>query len=185
MYSRFFSLFGGLAALTFVTAAPALAPQAEAASRDKMFFQSVSGVWKGPGEIVAGKYKGTKFSCNLTGTPSPAGDTGIKLDGTCRVGVFQQPMSAVITHNGKGYTGKFLDGSEGKGLDIVSGTVSGDRVVMGINRAKLNGAMVASLRGENKMNITISVKVEDEMVPVIGLTLDRDLDSIAVGSIKE
>jgi hypothetical protein len=34
------------------------------------------------------------------------------------------------------------------------------------------------------MNITISVKVEDQMVPVIGLSLDRDLDSIAVGSIK-
>jgi hypothetical protein len=29
------------------------------------------------------------------------------------------------------------------------------------------------------------VKVGDEMVPVIGLSLDRDLDSIAVGSIKE
>jgi len=45
--------------------------------------------------------------------------------------------------------------------------------------------MVASLRGDNKMNITISVKVEDQMVPVIGLSLDRDVDSIAVGAIKE
>jgi hypothetical protein len=185
MYSRFFSLVAGLSVLTIATAAPALAPQAEAASRDQAFFQSVAGSWKGPGEIVAGKYKGTKFSCNLTGSPSPDGDTGIKLDGTCRVGVFQQPMSAVITQSGRGYTGKFLDGAEGKGLDIVSGTVSGDKVVMGINRAKLNGAMVASLRGDNKMNITISVKVDDQMVPVIGLSLDRDLDSIAVGSIKE
>ena len=94
-------------------------------------------------------------------------------------------MSAVITQSGRGYTGKFLDGAEGKGLDIVSGSVNGDKVVMGINRAKLNGAMVASLRGDNKMNITISVKVEDQMVPVIGLSLDRDLDSIAVGAIKE
>ncbi|SFB38933.1 hypothetical protein SAMN03159496_03351 [Rhizobium sp. NFR07] len=185
MYSRIFSLFGGLAALTLATAGTALAPQAEAASRDQMFFQQVSGVWKGPGEIVAGKYKGTKFSCNLTGSPAPGGDTGMKLDGTCRVGVFQQPMSAVISQKGRGYTGKFLDGAEGKGLDIISGSVNGDKVVMGINRAQLNGAMVASLRGENKMNITISVKVADQMVPVIGLSLDRDLDSIAVGSIKE
>jgi hypothetical protein len=185
MYSRFFSLFGGLAALTLVTAVPAFAPQAEAASRDQVFFQSVAGAWKGPGEIVAGKYKGTKVNCSLTGSPSPEGDTGIKLDGTCRVGVFQQPMTAIITQNGRGYTGKFLDGAEGKGLDIVSGSVNGDKVVMGINRAKLNGAMVASLRGDNKMNITISVKVEDQMVPVIGLSLDRDVDSIAVGAIKE
>ena len=183
MYSRFFSLLGGLAALTFATTA-AFAPTADAAPRDKAFFDSVGGAWKGPGEIVAGKYKGTKFTCNLTGAPTQDGDVGIKLDGTCRVGVFQQPMSAVISQSSTGYSGKFLDGAQGKGLDIVSGSVNGDKVVMGINRAQLNGAMVASLRGENKMNITISVKVEDQMVPVIGLSLDRDLDSIAVGSIK-
>jgi hypothetical protein len=34
------------------------------------------------------------------------------------------------------------------------------------------------------MNITISVKVESRMIPVIGLSLDRNLDDIAVGSIK-
>ncbi|MCJ8518171.1 hypothetical protein [Pseudorhizobium tarimense] len=164
-------------------ATSAMAPEVSAAPRDKAFFQSVAGSWKGPGEIVAGKYKGTKFSCNLTGEPTPNGETGIKLDGTCRVGVFKQPMSAVITEAGKGYKGQFLDGADGKGLDIISGAVNGDKVVVGINRAQLNGAMVASLRGTNTMNITISVKVEDQMIPVIGLTLDRDLDSIAVGSI--
>ncbi|TDK36666.1 hypothetical protein E2F50_06990 [Rhizobium deserti] len=184
MYSRIFSLLGGFAVLT-AAATSAMAPQAEAAPRDKTFFQSVSGVWKGPGEIVAGKYKGTKFSCNLTGAPAASGDIGMKLDGTCRIGVFQQPMSAVITQSGSGYSGKFLDGAQGKGLDIISGSVNGDKVVMGINRAQLNGAMVASLRGDNKMNITISVKVEDQMVPVIGLSLDRDLDAMTVGSIKQ
>ena len=182
MYLRIFSLIGGIAAAFAATSA--LSPEASAAPRDKAFFQSVAGSWKGPGEIVAGKYKGTKFNCNLIGEPTPDGDVGIKLDGTCRVGVFKQPMSAVITKNGKGYTGKFLDGSEGKGLDIVSGAVNGNKVVMGINRAQLNGAMVASLRGDNIMNITISVKFEDQMVPVIGMTLDRDLDAIAVGSIR-
>ncbi|MFN7025032.1 MAG: hypothetical protein ACK4QP_11020 [Pseudorhizobium sp.] len=181
MYLRIFSLIGVFAAAFGATSA--VAPEASAAPRDKAFFQSVAGSWKGPGEIVAGKYKGTKFNCNLTGEPTPNGETGIKLDGTCRVGVFKQPMSALITENGKGYKGKFLDGAEGKGLDIISGAVNGDKVVVGINRAQLNGAMVASLRGHNVMNITISVKVEDQMVPVIGLTLDRDLDSIAVGSI--
>ncbi|MCB5200897.1 hypothetical protein LH464_00220 [Neorhizobium sp. T786] len=182
MYLRIFSLIGGLAAAFAATSA--LTPDASAAPRDKAFFQSVAGAWKGPGEIVAGKYKGTKFNCNLIGEPALSGEVGIKLDGTCRVGVFKQPMSAVITQKGKGYTGQFLDGAEGKGLDIVSGAVNGDKVVMGINRAQLNGAMVASLRGDNIMNITISVKVEDQMVPVIGLTLDRDLDAIAVGSIR-
>ncbi len=54
----------------------------------------------GPGEIVAGKYKGTKFNCDLTGEPLGEKETGIKLGGTCRVGVFKQPMSAVIAKKG-------------------------------------------------------------------------------------
>lgn len=186
MYKRFCSLLGGLAVST-IAATSTLAPPAEAAPRgaakDEAFFQQVAGVWKGPGEIVAGKYKGTKFNCSLTGAPVPQ-EIGIKLDGTCRVGVFQQPMSAIITQNGRGYSGKFLDGAQGKGLDIISGSVNGNKVVMGVNRKQLNGAMVASLRDDNRMNITISVKVDDQMVPVIGLSLDRDLDSIAVGSIN-
>ena len=177
MFSRS-STFGRCAA---VLAVAALMPAtvADAASRDKRFFQSVAGVWKGPGEIVAGKYKGTKFTCNLTGLPAEGKETGLKLDGTCRVGVFSQPMSAVISQSGGSYKGQFLDGAEGKGLDIVSGTVTGNRAVMGINRAKLNGAMVARIEENDAMNITISVKVEDRMIPVIGLELNRQATAMA------
>jgi uncharacterized protein (DUF2147 family) len=177
MFSRS-STFGRCAA---VLAVAALMPAtvADAASRDKRFFQSVAGVWKGPGEIVAGKYKGTKFTCNLTGLPAEGKETGLKLDGTCRVGVFSQPMSAVISQSGGSYKGQFLDGAEGKGLDIVSGTVTGNRAVMGINRAKLNGAMVARIEENDAMNITISVKVEDRMIPVIGLKLNRQATAMA------
>ncbi|MFD1744081.1 hypothetical protein ACFSE1_01280 [Rhizobium helianthi] len=182
MVSRFFSLKGGLFAATFAALAAAMT-QADAAPRDKAFFENAGGSWSGPGEIVAGKYKGTKFTCNLTGLPNADGDIGVKLDGTCRVGVFKQPMSAVITQAGSSYKGKFLDGADGKGLDIVSGAVNGDKIVVGINRAKLNGAMIARMQNNNAMNITISVKVEDEMVPVIGLALTRDTDQMAVGSI--
>ena len=172
------------ASVAALLAATAFAAPAHAGSRDKAFFQQVTGSWQGRGEIVAGKYKGTKFSCDLTGDPAPAKGAGIHLDGFCRVGVFKQPMSALITKAGNGYAGKFLDGAAGKGLDITSGQVSGNKVVVGINRQKLNGAMIARLEDDNKMNITISVKVDSRMVPVIGLSLDRNLDDIAVGSIK-
>lgn len=177
MFSRS-STFGRYAAMLAV-AALMPATVADAASRDKRFFQSVAGVWKGPGEIVAGKYKGTKFTCNLTGLPAEGKETGLKLDGTCRVGVFSQPMSAVISQSGGSYKGQFLDGADGKGLDIVSGTVTGNRAVMGINRAKLNGAMVARIEENDAMNITISVKVEDRMIPVIGLKLNRQATAMA------
>jgi uncharacterized protein (DUF2147 family) len=182
MYPRT-SLIARVSVAAFLAASVFAAP-AVAGTRDKAFFEQVTGNWQGKGEIVAGKYKGTKFSCDLTGDTAPAKGAGIQLDGFCRVGVFKQPMSALITKAGASYKGKFLDGASGKGLDITSGQVSGNKVVVGINRQKLNGAMIARLESDNKMNITISVKVENRMIPVIGVSLDRNLDDIAVGSIK-
>ncbi len=44
--------------------------------------------------------------------------------------------------------------------------------------------MIARLQDDQTMNITISVKVEKTMVPVIGVSLNRKVDEIAVGSIK-
>ncbi|WP_353641466.1 hypothetical protein [Mesorhizobium sp. WSM2239] len=160
-----------------------LATSAQAAERDRKFFQSVEGDWSGPGEIVAGKYKGTKFNCTFNGS-TPATKLGMTLDGSCRVGVFSQKMSATIEHKGaKGYKGTFLDGAEGKGLDIVSGNVvDGGKVVLAINRNQLKGVMQARVSKDNTMNVTVSVRVEKELVPVIGMTLKR-VDATAVGSI--
>ena len=143
------------------------------AANDRKFFGSVEGTWKGPGKIVAGKYKGTKFSCSLEGTPVKGKSIGVSMDGKCRVGIFNQPMNAVITKAGSSYRGKFLDGAKGKGLDIVSGRFNRSRAVVGINRNKLNGTMVADFIDDNTMNVTISVKVGKTMVPVIGMTLKR------------
>jgi hypothetical protein len=182
MFSRKLLIVCGAAAVALSLGA--LAQSATASTRDKAFFQQVSGSWRGPGEIVAGKYKGTKFTCNLVGAPTGGSEAGIKLDGTCRVGVFQQPMSAVISQEGSTYKGKFLDGADGKGLDVVSGAVNDSTVVIGLNRQKLNGVMVARVQNDKSMNVTISVKVEDRLVPVIGLTLQRQAGEMAVGSIQ-
>ncbi|RUU06755.1 hypothetical protein EOD08_39300, partial [Mesorhizobium sp. M6A.T.Ca.TU.002.02.2.1] len=51
-----------------VSTTAGLVEKAFAAEPDKQFFQSVEGKWVGPGEIVAGKYKGTKFTCSFTGS---------------------------------------------------------------------------------------------------------------------
>lgn len=164
-------------------AAVLLAPAglAEASDRDQKFFRQVQGEWVGPGEIVAGKYKGTKFTCTLTGE-TPSGKVGMTLGGSCRVGMFSQSMSATIERRGRGYQGKFLDGAAGKGLDITGGNVTGDRVVMSLNRNQLNGAMLARLKGDNAMNVTVSVRVDKKLVPVIGMNLKR-VDGAAVGAI--
>ena len=98
----------------------------------------------------------------------------MQLDGSCRVGLFSQKMSARVTHDGRTYKGAFLDGAKGAGLDIVSGVVEGDRMVFGLDRKQLNGAMVARLDDGDALNVTISVKVDGELVPVIGMVLKRD-----------
>lgn len=172
------------AALAAFALAGSLGLAAPAAANDQAFFESAAGQWKGPGEIVAGKYKGTKFVCDLAGEPVPGAKVGITLDGSCRVGVFSQKMSATITKKGRTYTGRFLDGADGEGLDVVSGQVRKDHVVVGINRKALDGAMIARLIDPETMNVSISVKVGETMVPVIGMTLTRKLDRVATGAIR-
>ena len=142
------------------------------ANADISFFQQVQGRWVGPGEIVAGKYKGTRFTCDLNGTAN-GGGSGVDLEGTCRVGVFTQEMKASIVKGGKSYRGTFLDGANGKGLDITSGSVDGNRVVFSMVREQLKGAMLAKVTNKNQMNVTISVDVAKQMVPVIGMNLKR------------
>lgn len=163
------------AALAF--AAPA------SAGDDRAFFDRIEGSWSGPGEIVAGKYKGTRFTCKLTGAPLER-KTGLELDGKCNVGLFSQAVSATIEQNGRSYRGRFLDGAAGKGLDVISGNVTADRVTVGMERAELSGAMVAKVKGDGKLAVTISVRVGDDLVPVIGMDLKRGLDRTAVGSIR-
>jgi hypothetical protein len=173
-----------ISAILAASAATAgLAGPANGGERDREFFDSVEGDWSGPGEIVAGKYKGTKFNCTLNGS-TPAAKLGMTLDGACRVGVFTQKMSATIEHKaGKGYRGTFMDGAEGKGLDIVSGNVvDASKVVLAIHRNQLKGVMQARIADKNTMNVTVSVRVEKELVPVIGMSLKR-VDATAVGSI--
>ena len=157
-------------------------PSAANETRDAQFFTRIEGKWRGPGEIVAGKYKGTKFICDFEGATPPS-DLGMTLNGACRVGVFTQKMSATVERKGRAYKGTFLDGANGEGLDVVAGNVSTDRVVLTLNRKQLNGAMLARLASDNKLNVTVSVRVGDDLVPVIGMSLDR-LDTTAVGSIR-
>lgn len=149
--------------------------------RERQFFNSVEGRWSGPGEIVAGKYKGTRFICNFKGS-TPDTKLGMTLDGGCRVGLFTQNMSASVEKVKGRYKGLFMDGAAGNGLDITSATVGGGKATLALKRNKLDGAMLARMADDQTMNVTVSVKVADQMVPVIGIKLKR-LDQNAVGSI--
>lgn len=142
-----------------------------ASASESRYFQNVQGKWSGAGRIVAGPYKNTRFTCNLEG--QRPGKVGMKLAGSCRVGLFSQPIEAIVTKRGRSYRGKFLDGAKGKGLDIVSGRLRGQKLVLGIKRKKLRGTMIANMKNNNSMNITIAVHVNGDLTPFIGLSLNR------------
>lgn len=150
----------------------ALAASGFAHASDSAFFSQVQGKWSGPGEIVAGKYKGTKFTCVFDGV-NPAAKTGMKIDGYCRVGVFSQPMNAIIEKASGSYRGKFLDGEAGEGMDIIGGRYSANKLVVNIKRKDLRGVLVASKDNADHMQMTISVRVDGRLIPVIGMRLDR------------
>jgi hypothetical protein len=170
-----------VSALAMMPIAASVAP-ADANEREARFFRQIEGKWRGPGEIVAGKYKGTKFTCEFLGE-TPNSKLGMTLDGGCRVGLFSQKMKATVKQNGRGYTGQFLDGAGGEGLDVIAGAVSPNRAVLTLKRKQLDGAMLARLASKNQLNITVSVNVGETLVPVIGMKLDR-VDSVAVGSVR-
>lgn len=140
---------------------------------DRQFFDQVQGRWTGPGEIIAGKYKGTKFNCEIDGASGQV-KPGMSLDGTCRIGVFTEKVSASVELQRGNYRGSFLDGAKGKGLDVIAGSVFDDgKVVLSLNRKQLNGSMIARMKGSDQMVVTVSVKVEGRMVPVLGMNLKR------------
>jgi len=147
------------------------------------FYSGIQGKWSGPGQIVAGKYKGTKFVCTFEGS-NPKGKTGMNIDGSCRVGVFSQPMSAKIVKNGNSYSGAFLDGAKGDGMDVTGARYTRNRVIAAIKRNSLDGTVVTNLENPNQMKITILVKHEGRDVPVIGMNLKRLTGSVVTGSVN-
>ncbi|WP_224544427.1 hypothetical protein [Mesorhizobium sp. CA16] len=174
-----------LPAAIAIAAPLGLVEKALGAEPDKQFFRSVEGRWVGPGEIIAGKYKGTKFTCDFNGS-TPASKLGMTLDGGCRVGVFTQKMSASVERKGRdGYRGTFMGGSAENGMDIVGGNVvDAQKVVFTINRKQLNGVMQARVPDGNSMTVTVAVRVDNQLVPVIGMSLKR-VDSVEVGAIAK
>jgi hypothetical protein len=145
-------------------------PMADAS--EKAFYGDIQGKWSGSGEIVAGKYKGTRFTCAFDGLV-PDAVIGISVDGKCRIGVFAQPISAYIERAISGYAGSFMDGAQGDGMDVVGGRYTPSSIAVDIRRKDLHGVLVAKRSGEDRMSVTVSVRVQERLIPVIGMSLKR------------
>jgi len=148
--------------------------QARDGERERLYFQAFEGGWSGQGEVVAGKYKGTRFNCHFIGI-SETRQIGMSLDGNCRVGLFGQVMKAKIIRRPSGaFLGHFNDGAQAQGMDITAAHIGADHMQFDLNRQNLQGSMLARLEAQDKMSITLSVKVMGEFVRVAGVTLKRD-----------
>jgi len=150
---------------------------------DVKFFKNIQGKWSGPGEIVAGKYKGTKYICTFDGTNPEKGE-GMMIDGSCRVGVFSQKMTAHVTKKGSSYKGAFLDGAKGDGMDVTGGRYTRNRIIVDIVRKNLKGIMIVNLEDQNQLKATISVRHNKQLVPVIGMNLKRIDTGTVTSSVK-
>ncbi|MET3599370.1 hypothetical protein [Martelella mangrovi] len=174
-----------LSSAIFAAALIAATPFGAAAeSDDSAFFRQVAGKWSGHGKIVEGKMKGTRFRCKLDGLPIEGEHQGFKLDGKCRAGLFSHPMTAVFIREDDGYRGHFLDGEDGDGLAVTGGSVEDGRAVIALRRKDVEGALVTSLVGAEDLDITLLIKGGTRYVPVIGLSLKRQTDPLAVGAVK-
>ncbi|TPW29774.1 hypothetical protein FJU08_13300 [Martelella alba] len=151
---------------------------------DSPFFTAIAGAWSGKGEIIGGTMKGKRFSCSLDGKPLTSQKTGFTLQGSCRSGLFSKHVEAVFERGDQGFTGRFLDGAAGEGLDVTGGSVTPRQAVLDISREDIDGALITTLNGDDTLNITISLYGTSRLVPVIELSLERHLDSHTVGSIR-
>ena len=78
-----------------------------------------------------------------------------------------------------------MDGAAGRASTSSPATSStAARSCLAINRNQLQGVMQARLPDDNTMKVTVSVRVDETMVPVIGMNLKR-VDADAVGAIAK
>ena len=138
------------------------------------FFEDIKGEWAGNGEVVAGKWEKTRFHCSFKGIATLK--TAMELTGKCRSSIFTQPITANLKQTEDGsFKGNFLGGVDGNknGINIISGKLKGNKLIVQLNRKKLFGAMVINHTNPNTIEVTISVQFKEKLIPFIGLTLNR------------
>lgn len=157
-----------LAALS--TAAPASADDAAD------FVGKFSGEWLGTGQLLFGPQFGTKFHCELNGTPSKSQLT-FGMKGRCWMGNISGPVHAQLRYNAhtNSFHGEFMDGSEGNGVDVVGGGRVGEGFTLRLSRGTTQGKLVAEAVNADQMTVMLSVRdrVNERDFPVVAMGFTR------------
>ena len=170
--SKYMRKIGGAVIIIGIIAANSSIARAESPEETKAYFKSIQGKWAGKGEVVNGKYKNTKFKCELTGkTPKKL---GMEIKGFCRIGLIYQTITATIIKNKGYYKGKFLGGAKGNGLDVVGGRLRNKRFTAALTRKKINGTIIIDATKKNKMDIILTVEFKGNLYPIVELAMQRE-----------
>jgi hypothetical protein len=169
-------------ALAFLAALSSAAPAA-AADQAADFVGKFSGEWLGTGQLLFGPQFGTKFHCELTGTPSKSQLT-FGMKGRCWMGNISGPVNAQLRYNAEtnSFYGEFMDGSEGNGVDVVGGGRVGEGFALRLSRGTTQGKLVAEAVNADQMTVMLSVrdKVNERDFPVVAMGFTRK-DATALG----
>ena len=161
-----------LALLALVAGSAALPARADDAAD---FIANFSGAWLGTGQLLVGAENGVKFSCELAGNPIRS-ELSFGMQGRCWMGPLSAPVHARLRYNRdtSRFYGRFLDGSEGSGLDIV-GARAGDGFSLQLTRSGVQGRLTAEAVSPDQMTITIFYRdrASNRELPVVAMGLAR------------
>jgi hypothetical protein len=160
-----------IALLALATVAPQPARADDAAD----FMERFSGDWLGAGKLLIGPDNGLKFGCALNGDPSRTGLT-FWMRGRCWMGNLSANVYAQIRYNAETnqFYGRFLDGAEGNGLNIV-GARDGDGFSLRLVRGSAQGRLAAETVTPDQMKVTIFYRdrARNRELPVVAMGLAR------------
>jgi hypothetical protein len=143
--SRVFALALSVALVT-MAALPAKAEQ---------IIGRFAGEWIGTGQVLMGLQRGTTFRCELKNDPSES-QLDFDMSGRCWLGNLSAPVNAQLRYNTdtSQYFGKFLNGAEGQGCDIIGGR-AGEAISLKLMRGSLQGRLKVERVGPDQMKVML------------------------------
>jgi hypothetical protein len=172
----------------------ALATMAALPARAEPIMGRFAGEWVGTGQVLMGLQRGTTFRCELKNDPSDS-QVNFDMNGRCWLGNLSAAVNAQLRYysDTSQYYGKFLNGAEGMGCDIVGGR-AGEAISLKLMRGTLQGRLKAERVGPDQMKVTLFYRdaKSDRELPVVAMGFARKgtdrlpdyLSEIVTGSIS-
>ena len=160
-----------------LSAATASAPAKADDAAD--FMARFSGEWLGTGELLVGSETGLKFHCELDGNPSRTQLT-FGMRGRCWMGKLGAPVHARLRYNADTdrFYGRFMDGAEGDGLDIIAER-AGEGFSMQLMRGAAQGRLTAEAVNPDQLKITMFYRFRGQEIPVVAMGFTRKDSGLA------